>query len=207
MKNILLTSIIIHTNYYLRIMIKNNYESQLKNIQIDDKFLEKKKSLFLENKNNASIRAFNNIQRKDIILLKDVSNIFFLEKIYDKKLFLAFFNDFNGERIYIKLEKENIDKIIFVDNSLKINYFNHLLQDLNLLNINDVVCIWSNNEKINIKILEIILDNQNILNSICIGIVMNQLKNNQKYNLLNNIFFRFENIFEIFHANIQITLK
>ena len=188
-------------------MIKNNYESQLKNIQIDDKFLEKKKSLLLENKNNASIRAFNNIQRKDIILLKDVSNIFFLEKIYDKKLFLAFFNDFNGERIYIKLEKENIDKIIFVDNSLKINFFNHLLQDLNLLNINDVVCIWSNNEKINIKILEIILDNQNILNSICIGIVMNQLKNNQKYNLLNNIFFRFENIFEIFHANIQITLK
>ena len=207
MKNILLTSIIIHTNYYLRIMIKNNYESQLKNIQIDDKFLEKKKSLFLENKNNASIRAFNNIQRKDIILLKDVSNIFFLEKIYDKKLFLAFFNDFNGERIYIKLEKENIDKIIFVDNSLKINYFNHLLQDLNLLNINDVVCIWSNNEKINIKILEVILDKQNFLKSICIGIVMNQLKNNQKYNLLNNIFFRFENIFEIFHANIQITLK
>ena len=188
-------------------MIKNNYESQLKNIQIDDKFLEKKKSLFLENKNNASIRAFNNIQRKDIILLKDVSNIFFLEKIYDKKLFLAFFNDFNGERIYIKLEKENIDKIIFVDNSLKINYFNHLLQDLNLLNINDVVCIWSNNEKINIKILEVILDKQNFLKSICIGIVMNQLKNNQKYNLLNNIFFRFENIFEIFHANIQITLK
>ena len=67
-------------------MIKNNYESQLKNIQIDDKFLEKKQSLLLENKNNASIRAFNNIQRKDIILLKDVSNIFFLEKIYDKKL-------------------------------------------------------------------------------------------------------------------------
>ena len=188
-------------------MIKNNYESQLKNIQIDDKFLEKKKSLLLENKNNASIRAFNNIQRKDIILLKDVSNIFFLEKIYDKKLFLAFFNDFNGERVYIKLEKENIDKIIFVDNSLKINYFNHLLRDLNLLNVNDVVCIWSNNEKINIKILEIILDKQNILNSICIGIVMNQLKNNQKYNLLNNIFFRFENIFEIFHANIQIILK
>jgi hypothetical protein len=188
-------------------MIKNNYESQLKNIQIDDKFLEKKKSLLLENKNNASIRAFNNIQRKDIILLKDVSNIFFLEKIYDKKLFLAFFNDFNGERVYIKLEKENIDKIIFVDNSLKINYFNHLLQDLNLLNVNDVVCIWSNNEKINIKILEIMLEKQNFLKSICIGIVMNQLKNNQKYNLLNNIFFRFENIFEIFHANIQITLK
>ena len=42
-------------------MIKNNYESQLKNIQIDDKFLEKKQSLLLENKNNASIRAFNNI--------------------------------------------------------------------------------------------------------------------------------------------------
>jgi hypothetical protein len=188
-------------------MIKNNYESQLKNIQIDDKFLEKKKSLLLENKNNASIRAFNNIQRKDIILLKDVSNIFFLEKIYDKKLFLAFFNDFNGERVYIKLEKENIDKIIFVDNSLKINYFNHLLQDLNLLNVNDVVCIWSNNEKINIKILEIMLEKQNFLKSICIGIVMNQLKNNQKYNLLNNIFFRFENIFEIFHVNIQITLK
>ena len=188
-------------------MIKNNYESQLKNIQIDDKFLEKKKSLLLENKNNASIRAFNNIQRKDIILLKDVSNIFFLEKIYDKKLFLAYFNDFNGERIYIKLEKENIDKIIFVDKSIKINYFNHLMQDLHILNVNDVICIWSNNEKINIKILEIILDNQNILNSICIGIVMNQLKNNQKYNLLNNIFFRFENIFEIFHANIQITVK
>ena len=188
-------------------MIKNNYECQLKNLQIDDKFLEKKKSLLLENKNNASIRAFNNIQRKDIILLKDVSNIFFLEKIYDKKLFLAYFNDFNGERVYIKLEKENIDKIIFVDNSLKINYFNHLLQDLNLLNVNDVVCIWSNNEKINIKILEIMLEKQNFLKSICIGIVMNQLKNNQKYNLLNNIFFRFENIFEIFHANIQITLK
>ena len=75
------------------------------------------------------------------------------------------------------------------------------------MNVNDVVCIWSNNEKINIKILEIILDKQNFLKSICIGIVMNQLKNNQKYNLLNNIFFRFENIFEIFHANIQITLK
>ena len=70
-------------------MIKNNYESQLKNIQIDDKFLEKKQSLLLENKNNASIRAFNNIQRKEIILLKGVSNIFFLENIYDKKLFLA----------------------------------------------------------------------------------------------------------------------
>ena len=188
-------------------MIKNNYESHLKNIEVDDKFLEKKNALLLENKNNASIRAFNNIQRKDIILLKDVSNIFFLEKIYDKKLFLAYFNDFNGERIYIKFEKEKIDKIIFVDNSLKINYFNHLMQDFNILNVNDVICIWSNNEKINIKILEIILDNQNILNSICIGIVMNQLKNNQKYNLLNNIFFRFENIFEIFHANIQITLK
>ena len=188
-------------------MIKNNYESQLKNIQIDDKFLEKKQSLLLENKNNASIRAFNNIQRKDIILLKDLSNIFFLEKIYDKKLFLAYFNDFNGEKVYIKLEKENIDKIIFIDNSVKINYFNHLRQDLNLLNVNDVVGIWSNNEKINIKILEIILDKQNFLKSICIGIVMNQLKNNQKYNLLNNIFFRFENIYEIFHANIQIILK
>ena len=188
-------------------MIKNNYESHLKNIEVDDKFLEKKNALLLENKNNASIRAFNNIQRKDIILLKDVSNIFFLEKIYDKKLFLAYFNDFNGERVYIKLEKENIDKIIFVDNSLKINYFNHLLQDLHILNVKDVVCIWSNNEKINIKILEIILDKQNILKSICIGIVMNQLKNNQKYNLLNNIFFRFENIYEIFHANIEITLK
>ena len=102
---------------------------------------------------------------------------------------------------------ENIDKIIFIDNSIKINYFNPIIQDLNLLNVNDVVCIWSNNEKINIKILEIILDKQNILKSICIGIVMNQLKNNQKYNLLNNIFFRFENIYEIFHANIQIILK
>lgn len=188
-------------------MITNNYESQLKNKQVDDKFLEKKKSLLLENKNNASIRAFNNIQRKDIILLKDVSNIFFLEKIYDKNLFLAYFNDFNGTRVYFKFEKENIDKIIFVDNSAEINYFNPIIQDLSSLNINDVVCIWSNNEKINIKILEIILDKQNILKSICIGIVMNQLKNNQKYNLLNNIFFRFENIFEIFHANIQITLK
>ena len=127
--------------------------------------------------------------------------------IYDKNLFLAYFNDFNGERVYIKLEKENIDKIIFIDNSVKINYFNHLRQDLNLLNVNDVVGIWSNNEKINIKILEIILDKQNFLKSICIGIVMNQLKNNQKYNLLNNIFFRFENIYEIFHANIQIILK
>ena len=58
-------------------MIKNNYESHLKNIEVDDKFLEKKNALLLENKNNASIRAFNNIQRKDIILLKDVSNIFF----------------------------------------------------------------------------------------------------------------------------------
>jgi len=188
-------------------MITNNDIYQTKKINVDDTFLEKKKSILLENKNNASIRAFNNIQRKDIILLKDVSNIFFLEKIYDKKLFLAFFNDFNGERIYIKLEKENIDKIIFIDNSLKINYFNHLIQDLNLLNVNDVVCIWSNNEKVNIKILEIMLDKQNFLKSICIGIVMNQLKNNQKYNLLNNIFFRFENIFEIFHVNIQITLK
>jgi hypothetical protein len=188
-------------------MITNNDIYQTKKINVDDTFLEKKKSILLENKNNASIRAFNNIQRKDIILLKDVSNIFFLEKIYDKNLFLAYFNDFNGERIYIKLEKENIDKIIFIDNSLKINYFNHLIQDLNLLNVNDVVCIWSNNEKVNIKILEIMLDKQNFLKSICIGIVMNQLKNNQKYNLLNNIFFRFENIFEIFHVNIQITLK
>jgi hypothetical protein len=188
-------------------MITNNDIYQTKKINVDDTFLEKKKSILLENKNNASIRAFNNIQRKDIILLKDVSNIFFLEKIYDKNLFLAYFNDFNGTRVYIKLEKENIDKIIFIDNSLKINYFNHLIQDLNLLNVNDVVCIWSNNEKVNIKILEIMLDKQNFLKSICIGIVMNQLKNNQKYNLLNNIFFRFENIFEIFHVNIQITLK
>ena len=188
-------------------MITNNDMYQTKKIIIDDTFLEKKKSLLLENKNNASIRAFNNIQIKDIILLKDVSNVFYLEKIYDKNLFLAYFNDFNGTRVYIKFEKENIDKIIFIDNSIKINYFNPIIQDLNLLNVNDVVCIWSNNEKINIKILEIILDKQNILKSICIGIVMNQLKNNQKYNLLNNIFFRFENIFEIFHANIQITLK
>ena len=188
-------------------MIKNNYESKSKNKPVDDKFLEKKKSLLLENKNNASIRAFNNIQRKDIILLKDVSNIFFLEKIYDKNLFLAYFNDFNGTRVYIKLEKENIDKIIFVDNSIKINCFNPNKKDLQSLDVNDIVCIWSNNEKIIIKILETILDNKNILNSMCIGIVMNQLKNNQRYNLLNNVFFRFENIYEIFHSNIQITLK
>ena len=188
-------------------MITNNDLYQTKKINVNEPFLEKKKSLLLENKNNASIRAFNNIQRKDIILLKDLSNVFYLEKMYDKNLFLAYFNDFNGERIYLKFEKENIDKIIFVDNSIKINCFNPNKQDLQSLDVNDIVCIWSNNEKIIIKILETILDKQNILNSMCIGIVMNQLKNNQRYNLLNHVFFRFENIYEIFHSNIQITLK
>ena len=188
-------------------MIKNNYESKSKNKPVDDKFLEKKKSLLLENRNNASIQAFNNIQIKDMILLKGISNIFYLEKMNDKKIFLAYFNDFNGEQVYIKFEMKHIDKIIFVDNSVKINCFNPPIQDLHTLDVNDIVCIWSNNEKIKIKILEIILDEQNILNSTCIGIVMNKLKNNQRYNLLNNIFFRFENIYEIFHSNIQIMIK
>jgi len=188
-------------------MITNNDMYQTKKIIIDDTFLEKKKSLLLENKNNASIRAFNNIQNKDIILLKDVSNIFFLEKIYDKNLFLAYFNDLNGEMVYFKFEKENIDKIIFVDNSIKINCFNPNIHDLQKLDVNDIVCIWSNNEKIKIKILEIIFNEKNILNSICIGIVMNQLKNNQRYNLLNNVFFKFKNIYKIFNTKIKIIKK
>ena len=40
-------------------MIKNNYESKSKKINVDDKFLEKKKSLLLENKNNASLDDFS----------------------------------------------------------------------------------------------------------------------------------------------------
>ena len=36
-------------------MITNNYESKSKKINVDDKFLEKKKSLLLENKNNKNV--------------------------------------------------------------------------------------------------------------------------------------------------------
>lgn len=184
------------------IMNINNYEPLQKNIKLDHIIKQDKISYYLNNINDASERDFKNIQQNDIILLKDTSNIFFLDKIYEKKLFSAYFYDLDNQKIYIKFEMEQIEKIIFVDNFKKFNYINQKKEGLFNLNVNDVVCIWSNNEKIIVRLLEINIDKKNILNSTCIGIVMNYLKNNQKYSLLNNVIFKFENIDEIFYANI-----
>jgi len=175
-------------------MITYNYERPI--------LLEKKMSLYLKNKNNAYERAFKNIQQNDIILLKDTSNIFFLYKIYEKKLFSAYFYDLDNQKIYIKFEIEQIEKIIFVDNFEKFDFINQKKKNLYKLDVDNVVCIWSNNEKIIVRVLEINIDKKNILNSTCIGVVMNHLKNNHKYSLLNNVIFKFNNIEKVFYANI-----
>ena len=183
-------------------MITTNYEPSQKNRKLDPILLEDRMSRYLKNINNASERAFMNIQQNDIILLKDTSNIFFLDKIYENILFSAYFYDFDNRKIYIRFEIEQIEKIIFVDNFEKFDYINQKKEDLYKLDVNNVVYIWSNNEKIIVKVLEINIDKKNILNSTCIGVVMNNLKNNKRYNLLNNVIFKFNNINEVFYANI-----
>jgi hypothetical protein len=179
-------------------MITHNYEPPQKSIKLDPSISEDRLNRYLKNINNASERAFKNIQQNDIILLKNTSNIFFLDNIYEKKLFSAYFYDLDNKKIYIKFEIEQIEKIIFVDNFEKFDYINQKKEDLYKLDVDNIVCIWSNNEKIIVRVLEINVDKINILNSTCIGIVINLLKNNQKYNLLNNVIFKFNNIDEIF---------
>lgn len=183
-------------------MITYNYERPQKNIKLDSILLEEKMSLYLKNRNNAYERSFKNIQQNDIILLKNTSNIFFLDKIYEKKLFSGYFYDFDNQKIYIKFEIEQIEKIIFVDNFETFDYINQKKEELFKLDVNNIVYIWSNYEKIIVKVLEINIDKKNILNSTCIGVVMNHLKNNHKYSLLNNVIFKFNNIEKVFYANI-----
>ena len=187
-------------------MITTNYEPSQKTRKLDPILLEDRMSRYLKNINSASERAFKNIQQNDIILLKNTSNIFFLNKIYEKKLFYAYFYDLDNQKINIKFEIEQIEKIIFVDHFKIFDYTNQKKDDLIKLKTDSIVYIWSNDEKIIVKVLEININKENILNSACIGIVMNNLKNNQKYSLLNNVIFKFKNIDKAFHTDLFVRI-
>lgn len=172
----------------------NNYTQPNENKYACNNIIHNIKDRIQKNKINAVQLELKNIQKNDIILLNNMSNIFYFEsKVMN--LYTIYFIDFDFKKVYIKIETNQIEKIIFRNNY---DIFSEISEyNLKNLKINDIAIIYSENKKIVLKIKEIFLNHENIHKSKCIGIITNRLDINSRYNLLNNILFKFENIFTI----------
>ena len=163
------------------------------------------------NNDNVTTPMVFNPKKGDMVILDNFDNIIRIKDIMNhdkditKSLITGYIVDLDGSTFSIKFEYKDIIQIIYVDTFINIYQPNivinkklPLIDNLINLKINSIIYILNlDNKIIKVKILQIIVNKKDVLLNKCIGSILNILDSGQRYNIYDNIYFKFNNIYSI----------
>ena len=168
---------------------------------------------------DAHAKTLSFIDINDIVVLNDLDYVIRIIDIdkSNNNNYIFIGNYLYNDKIHkIRFVINNIQEIYFNDNFLNphstpLSYNVNSLpskDDLLKVKYNNTVEICSNNEYFLVRIQDISFNNNNYLESECIGLIMSHLKNKHKYNFLNFVYFKIKNIISIINnENICVNMN